>query len=240
MKHLNVFFGKRTDLLTLLCNFTISFYIRSLIRRVQTKSPSSKKPGWICSWNTNSMALLTMLFFMWCFTCGQSKSSGGTGGTRTLVLSEEPRIELHKGFLSSAEITAIRKLAEEEMFKDTCGLFFVFSFLTKWYLLVAAILLESCEGLWNTGHDGVVGCLQPPFLTSTPMVKSRRTWRILKLEAALRRKWLEVKRFPPWTSQTLTLTPKMLWSGMSCKMSLTEVRKCLALYSLQSFFFCFL
>lgn len=74
------------------------------------------------------MALLTMLFCtMWCFTCGQSKSSGGTGGTRTLVLSEEPRIELHKGFLSSAEITAIRKLAEEEMFKDTRGLFFSFS-----------------------------------------------------------------------------------------------------------------
>ena len=44
MKHLNVFFG-RTDLLTLLCHFTISFYIRSLIRRVQTKSPSSKNLG---------------------------------------------------------------------------------------------------------------------------------------------------------------------------------------------------
>lgn len=160
MKDLNVFFGKRTDLLTLLCHFTISFYIRSLIRRVQTKSPSSKKPWWICSWNT-TMALLTMLFCtMWCFTCGQSKSSGGTGGTRTLVLSEEPRIELCKGFLSSAEITAIRKLAEEEMFKDHPWAFF-FPFLTKWYLLVAAILLESCEGLWNTGHDGV-------FLTSTP------------------------------------------------------------------------
>ena len=74
------------------------------------------------------MALLTMLFFMWCFTCGQSKSSGGTGGTRTLVLSEEPRIELCKGFLSSAEITAIRKLAEEEMFKDhPWACFFSFS-----------------------------------------------------------------------------------------------------------------
>lgn len=70
------------------------------------------------------MALLTMLFFMWCFIPGQSKSSGGTGGTRTLVLSEEPRIELHKGFLSSAEITAIRKLAEEEMFKDHPWAFF--------------------------------------------------------------------------------------------------------------------
>ena len=89
---------------------------------------------------TPVMALLTMLFFMWCCTCW-SKSSGGSGGTRTLVLSEEPRIELCKGFLSTAEITAIRKLAEEEMFKDmvfSCMDFFLFK---KWHL--AAIVLES-------------------------------------------------------------------------------------------------
>ena len=43
-------------------------------------------------------------------------------GVQGLLLSEEPRVELQKGFLTKAEVAAVLELAEEEMFQDsTCS-----------------------------------------------------------------------------------------------------------------------